>query len=233
VLFVLVHGSWHGPWVWERVGAVLRDRGHDVVAPTLPTDELTTTWQDYADEILDAMGNRAEEAVLVGHSLGAVPVAIAASRAAPRLVVYLTPSTPARELPDDRPARFKPGFEALVRYDGQGLDFLDTEGAVRVFYARLDPTTARWAASRLRPDADHGELELEGPPLVPSAFVYARHDEVFTTEGMVWAARHVFGVEPIEIETGHTPQLEAPNDLADLLENLARPYGHVVAPPVE
>jgi pimeloyl-ACP methyl ester carboxylesterase len=68
-------------------------------------------------------------------------------------------------------------------------------------------------------------------PPVPSAFVYARHDEVFTTEGMVWAARQVFGVEPIEIETGHTPQLEAPNDLADLLERLARLQGHVVARP--
>jgi hypothetical protein len=60
MLFVLVHGSWHGPWVWEHVGAVLRDRGHEVVAPALPTDELGTTWQDYADEILDAVGSRME-----------------------------------------------------------------------------------------------------------------------------------------------------------------------------
>jgi pimeloyl-ACP methyl ester carboxylesterase len=195
MLFVLVHGSWHGPWVWEHVGAVLRDRGHDVVAPALPTEEFGTTWQ------------------------------------APRLVVYLTPSTPARDLPKERPVRFKSGFEALLRYDDQGRDFLDAEDALNVFYARLDATTARWAASQLRPDADHGELELQGLPPVPSAFVYARHDEVFTTEGMVWAARQVFGLEPIEIETGHTPQLEAPNDLADLLESLARLQGHVVARP--
>jgi hypothetical protein len=58
-----------------------------VVAPALATDELGTTWQDYVDEIPDAVGSRMEEAVLVGPSLGAVPVAIAASRAAPRLVV--------------------------------------------------------------------------------------------------------------------------------------------------
>jgi hypothetical protein len=35
-----------------------------VVAPALATDELGTTWQDYADEILDAVGSRTEEAVL-------------------------------------------------------------------------------------------------------------------------------------------------------------------------
>jgi hypothetical protein len=62
-------------------------------------------------------------------------------------------------------------------------------------------------------------------------FVSARHDEVFTTQGMVWAARQVFGVEPIGIQTGHTTQLEAPNDLADLLERLARLPGDVVAGP--
>ena len=83
-----------------------RPWGHDVVAPALPTEELGTTWQDYADEILDAVGSRMEEAVLVGHSLGAVPVAIAASRAAPRLVVYPTPSTPARDLPKIGAATF-------------------------------------------------------------------------------------------------------------------------------
>ncbi|MDX6369340.1 MAG: hypothetical protein QOG93_842 [Gaiellaceae bacterium] len=39
--------------------------------------------------------------------------------------------------------------------------------------------------------------------------------------GMLWSAKHVFGVNPIAIETGHTPQLETPKELADLLEELA------------
>lgn len=42
-----------------------------MVAPALPTEELGITWQDYADEILDAVGTRMEEAVLVGRSFGA------------------------------------------------------------------------------------------------------------------------------------------------------------------
>jgi pimeloyl-ACP methyl ester carboxylesterase len=221
-LFGLVHGSWHGPWVWERVAAELRNRGHEVVAPELPIDKLGATWQDYADKVTGALGHRTEEAILVGHSAGAIPVAIAASHSAPRLTVYLTPSNPARELPEDRPVRFKPELDPLIKYDDQGRDYLDVEDAVSVFYARLDPNTARWAASRLRPQADTGDIPLERPPSVPSVFVYARHDEVFTTEGMLWSAKHVFGVEPIEIDTGHTPQLEAPNDLADVLENFAK-----------
>jgi pimeloyl-ACP methyl ester carboxylesterase len=219
--FVLVHGSWHGAWVWDPVGDELRGRGHEAVAPELPIDDVKATWQNYADHVIEAVGGCAGETVVVGHSAGAIPVAIAASQAAPRLTVYLTPSNPARELPPGRPERFKPEIDAVIKYDDQGRDYLDAEDAVSLFYPRLDQSTAQWAASRLRPQADTGDVPLDRPPPVASVFVYALHDEVFTTEGMVWSAKHVFGVNPIAIDTGHTPQLEAPKELADLLEKLA------------
>ena len=34
--FVLVHGSWHTGDCWDGVAGLLRDQGHEVVAPTLP-----------------------------------------------------------------------------------------------------------------------------------------------------------------------------------------------------
>jgi len=33
--YVLVHGAWHGSWVWQDVAAGLRAAGHDVTTPTL------------------------------------------------------------------------------------------------------------------------------------------------------------------------------------------------------
>lgn len=33
--FVLVHGAWHGGWCYERVAALLRERGHLVFTPSL------------------------------------------------------------------------------------------------------------------------------------------------------------------------------------------------------
>ncbi|WP_193086780.1 alpha/beta fold hydrolase [Advenella sp. FME57] len=33
--FVLVHGAWHGAWVWDEVAQQLRDQGHIVYTPTL------------------------------------------------------------------------------------------------------------------------------------------------------------------------------------------------------
>jgi pimeloyl-ACP methyl ester carboxylesterase len=45
----------------------------------------------------------------------------------------------------------------------------------------------------------------------------AAEDEFFTPDSRRWAARNIFGVEPIEIEGGHFPMLERPSELADLL----------------
>ncbi len=33
--FMLVHGAWHGAWVWQAVATVLRAKGHRVYTPTL------------------------------------------------------------------------------------------------------------------------------------------------------------------------------------------------------
>jgi pimeloyl-ACP methyl ester carboxylesterase len=35
--FVLVHGAWHGAWCWYKVVPRLRQAGHEVIAPDLPS----------------------------------------------------------------------------------------------------------------------------------------------------------------------------------------------------
>lgn len=32
---LLVHGSWHGGWVWDEIATSLRARGHEVFVPSL------------------------------------------------------------------------------------------------------------------------------------------------------------------------------------------------------
>ena len=32
---VLIHGAYQGGWIWRDVASRLRDRGHNVLAPTL------------------------------------------------------------------------------------------------------------------------------------------------------------------------------------------------------
>lgn len=74
--FVLVHGTWHGGWVWRDVRNYLEDRGHRVFTPTLtgcgerehlssPDIGLDTHIQDILNVIeFEELSN----IVLVGHS---------------------------------------------------------------------------------------------------------------------------------------------------------------------
>jgi glutathione S-transferase len=53
--FVLIHGSWHGGWCFDKLAAILEARGHTVVAPTLPgmggteAEMAAVTLEDWGD----------------------------------------------------------------------------------------------------------------------------------------------------------------------------------------
>jgi pimeloyl-ACP methyl ester carboxylesterase len=219
-LFALIHGGWHGPWVWDKVTPLLTARGHEVVTPRIPVDE-PGTWADDGDVLVAELQDRIAETTLVGHSAGGRWAALVAAKQRPKLVIYIAPSNPVATSPDGMPERWKPEIDEVVKYDDQDRDYLDVEGAVKWFYGRIDAETAHWAAARLLHDTDRGDYPLQAPPEVPTAYIYGTEDEVFTSEGMEWSARHIFGVEPIAIPTGHTPQLEAPELLVELLCKLA------------
>ena len=218
--FALIHGGWHGPWVWDKITPLLTARGHDVVTPRIAVDE-PGTWAADGEALAAELRDGIAETILVGHSSGGRWAALVAAKHTPKLVVYVAPANPVATQPDGMPERVKPEIDDVVAYDDQGRDYLPVEGAVKWFYGRIDEETARWAAARLLHDTDRGDFPLEAPPDVPSAYIYGTEDEIFTSEGMEWSARNIFGVEPVAIPTGHSPQLEAPELLADLLCELA------------
>ena len=86
------------------------------------------------------------------------------------------------------------------------------------------PETAAAAASRLRPQ---GQRSQQGPhplaswPDVPSHFIHCTEDKSHTREFDVAHARERLGVEPLEIESGHSPFLSQPRALAAVLDGVA------------
>src|SRR5581483_7504735 len=85
--FSLVHGAWHGGWAWDRVRGELETRGHDVAAPDLPCDDVSSGIADYARCVAPAD-------VAVGHSLGGLTIAGVAAR------VDARDRQPAERVPD-------------------------------------------------------------------------------------------------------------------------------------
>jgi pimeloyl-ACP methyl ester carboxylesterase len=66
--YVLIPGGGGDAWDWHRLAPKLQGRGHDVVPVTLPADDDSAGWNEYADAILKAVGDRTN-LVLVAHSL--------------------------------------------------------------------------------------------------------------------------------------------------------------------
>lgn len=214
--FGLVHGAWHGGWCWKFLVEELQRRGHQSIAPDLPSDDPTATYDTYAKVVIAALSG-VDDPVLVGHSKGAMSIALVALRRPVKLLIYLCPTTPLATAPPNMPTSRHAGVLDALQTDELGRHWWSPEDAVRDMYRHLDPTRATWAAEQLRPQADPGPYPLEAPPTLPSRYVYTAEDEIFTPESRQWAARNIFGLEPVEVEGGHFPMLERPSQLADLL----------------
>ena len=67
--YVLIHGAGDVGWYWHLVEAELRARGHDVVAPDLPCEDDSAGLPEYADAVIEAIGDRTD-LVVVAQSVG-------------------------------------------------------------------------------------------------------------------------------------------------------------------
>ena len=97
--YVLVHGSAHGSWCWERVVPLLQEQGHTVTAVDLPgnghddTRHLAeVTLETYAEYLCGVLDSQDGPSVLVGHSLGGISISRAAELRPDKVavLVYLT-----------------------------------------------------------------------------------------------------------------------------------------------
>jgi pimeloyl-ACP methyl ester carboxylesterase len=113
--FGLIHGAGDVGWYWHLVQAELAQRGHDTVAPDLPCDDDSAGLAEYADTVVDAVGDRTD-LIVVAQSLGAFTAPLVCDRVAVRLLVLVAPMIPAPgEAPADYWTHTRYGDEARER----------------------------------------------------------------------------------------------------------------------
>src|SRR5881397_608567 len=93
-VYVLLHGAGSDSWYWHLVAPELRARGHDVVAPDLPCDDDSAGFSEYADTVLDAIGDR-RDLVVVAQSAGAFTAPLVCDRRSAELLVLVAGLVPA------------------------------------------------------------------------------------------------------------------------------------------
>lgn len=219
---VLVHGAWHGSWVWDPVVARLRDKGVPVDAVDLPgvgrapgPDEL----EGHIDHLRRYLSSLGEPVVLCAHSYGGA-VATAAATANVVELVYLSAFQlePGESCADQNTPRHRlPRDDMAPVLLGDHLH-MPPEGARYQFYEDCSRADADAAIARLTPE--HRDTVTAPIPRAawhetPSTYVVCRHDRA-----VVATAQRRMGMRAtrtVEIEAGHSPMLSGPDEVTDVL----------------
>lgn len=218
--FVLVHGAGDVGWYWHLVEAQLRARGHSTIAPDLPCDNATASFDDYVGAVADAAGDR-RDLVIVGQSYGAFTATLAADRLPARLLVLLAGMIP---MPGETPGEWwdNTGYRQAAEEQAQ-LDGGKTgnDDPLITFCNGVPRPLAEEALRR----GGRGESAtvwdtpwpLDAWPGVPTKFILATRDHFFPADFMRRLVRERLGIVPDEIPACHCAALSHPEQLSDLL----------------
>jgi pimeloyl-ACP methyl ester carboxylesterase len=212
--FVLIHGAGDVGWYWHLVEAELRRRGHDAVAPDLPCEDDAAGLPEYADAVVEAIGDRTD-LVVVAQSLGGFTAPLVCERVPVKLLIMVAPMIPApKEAPADYWVNTRYGEEVQERY----------EDDIAWFYQDVPHELASEALrrSRRQSEARMGEPSpLAAWPDVHTRVLLCRDDRLFPAAFVRRVALQRLGITPDEIDGGHTPALSRPAELAERLEAYA------------
>ncbi len=220
--YVLIHGSSSDSWYWHRVVPALRRRGHDVVAPDLPSDDDSAGLSEYADAVVDAIGDR-RDLVVVAQSLGGFTAPLVCNRVPVSLVVLVAAMVP---VPGESPGDWfvNTGWAQARREQAErnGREADDEVDLMEDFFHDVPPEVVAEAFARgERPQSDTPFREpwpLDAWPNVLTKFVLCRDDRFFPPDFMRRVVRERLGVTPDEMASGHLPALSRPDQLVDRLE---------------
>jgi hypothetical protein len=210
--YVIVHGAGDAAANWDLLATELRERDHEVVAPDLPADDESAGLAEYADTVVEAIGD-ATELVVVAHSLGGFTAPLVCARVPVDLLVLVAAMVP---LPGER------GEDWWINTGhGQGFDERWNDDEIALFLQDAPPDLAAAALANGRDQAATPTLEpwpLDAWPEVATRYLLCRDDRLLPAHWTRRMVRDRLGIEADEIDGGHMPYVSRPRELADRLE---------------
>lgn len=198
----------------------MRAQGHETVAPDLPADDDSAGLDDYADMVVDAVGDRGD-LVVVGQSFGAFTAPLVARRLAPKALVLVAGMIPSPgEPPNDwwENTGYRRAVDEQAGRDGGLTGNADPYVS---FYQDVPRKLAEEAMSKERAHPSVAALNAPWPldawPNVPTKFVLCTQDRFFPPDFFRRLVPERLGITPDEIAAGHCVALSRPKELADML----------------
>ena len=218
--FVLIPGAGSDSWYWHLVVPELRAAGHDVVAVDLPCDDDSAGLDEYADVVVDAIGEPGRRR----RPRGRGPVDGRVHGAA-GLRTGAGPPDGARRRHGAGAGRDAGGDWWTNTGQGEAMRAAAIDGGYSVddfdeavmFLHDVPADVVAEGAAHLR---DQSGTPFEKPwpldrwPDVPTRFLLCRDDRLFPADFQRRVVRERLGFDPDEMHGGHLPALARPHDLA-------------------
>jgi len=236
--YVLVHGAWQAPYVWDAVRNDLLKEGNKVIVVELPghgndkSPTYTLSLDVYRDKVIDAISAVNEKVILVGHSMGGMVVTAVAEKIPARIskLIYVGAFLPAsgQALVDlsmsdpDSKLRFslvQSADQLTLDVKADSLTYLFiNDGAPAVKQQVID----NYRAEPAIPFTNKVTLTNEGFGTVKKVYIKTLQDIVISPglqNRMIAAA----GITTVyTVNTSHSPFLSQPHEVSKLLLSIAK-----------
>lgn len=231
--FVLVHGAWHGAWCWRRVARLLARNGHEVFTPTLTglaeRSHLLTPDIDLDTHILDVVNEmkwqQLRDVQLVGHSYGGMVISGVAEKMEKSIASFVMldaffPET-GEALADLAAPSVRDGFLAAER---AGASTVPPRSAAMF---KVNDKDRAWVDAQCTPQPIKcvlQKLTLTGARerIAKKAYIRATGYPSPPFDVALDKAR-AQGWRTYEVTCGHDVMLDAPEQLAAILQDEATP----------
>ncbi|MBS7540749.1 alpha/beta fold hydrolase [Ancylobacter lacus] len=244
--FILLHGSWHWGGCFGKVANLLAAQGHAVIAPDLashgfdptPTAAVTDI-AVYAAPARAALETVSGKAILVGHSVGGATCTWLGELMAEKVaaLVYLTGfMAPAGRSARDfvmTPTYLKDpaivASQGMLRMgkEGLGVDLAKRDLVVGSLYsdcAERDIEVALANLVRVTPHAPFAAVSQATPGRygrLPRHYIECLHDRALPLAVQREMQQAVPGATVHQLNSGHSPFLSQPEELAATLARIA------------
>lgn len=213
---LLVHGAWHGGWVFDPLLPHLEQAGLGAAVVELPSAGGDGGLAADAAVVRAAIGSRPGPTLVVGHSYGGIVISEGAAGLADvsGLVFICALQLDVGESWTGGTGGRLPRWVEVDEAAGTTR----VPDPVPVFYDDLDPATARRTAARLTTQtlsSTTDALTRAAWHDIPSTYVICERDKAFPPDAQEAIAARSGTVR--RLDSGHSPFLSHPAELAALL----------------